>query len=140
MPTPAGWQRNCICRGSMATRKSSDMLPFRKRWCRRHQRGGSRRDGKKHLCLISPCTILLNWPPMAATPYPAAPDCPLFRGQNRASLCLPTETYPIPDSGLPYIPLLKNFLTLWALYFPVLIFFSFFSSPRPSEFCPVFPI
>ena len=27
---PPGWQRNWICRGSEATRKSSDMLPFRR--------------------------------------------------------------------------------------------------------------
>ena len=27
MPPLAGWQRNWICRGSIATRKSSDMLP-----------------------------------------------------------------------------------------------------------------
>ena len=139
MPTPAGWQRNCICRGAWRPENPVTCFPLGKGGAA-GTKGGSRRDGKKHLCLISPCTILLNWPPMAATPYSAAPDFPLFRGQNRASLCLPTETYPIPDSGLPYIPLLKNFLTLWALYFPVLIFFSFFSSPRPSEFCPVFPI
>ena len=24
-----------------------------------------------------------DWPPLAATPYPAAPDFPLFRGQNK---------------------------------------------------------
>ena len=29
------------------------------------------------------CILQLNWPPTVATPYPAPPDFPLFRGKNK---------------------------------------------------------
>ena len=51
-------------------------------------------------------TFLQDWPPTAATPYPASRDFPLFRGQNGASLHLPLRH--MAQCTAPIVPPLQR--------------------------------
>jgi hypothetical protein len=74
-----------------------------------HQRGCRFSLARKSGCLvllISKTNIPMNWPPLVATPYPAAPDFPLFRWQNKPLYAYPR--YHVAHCLAPIVPPLQR--------------------------------